>query len=291
MINATDTAVVIDSTADLPDYADRFPNLRMVPLTVRFGDEPDLRDHVDLDADGFYARLALASAPPRTSAPAPQAFSDCYEQLLDGAYSHVVSVHISGSLSATVQSARVAAAPLGDRVTVIDARTASAGTALCALGVEALLAHGTTVGEVVAYGERFARDVRCNFSVETLDYLQRGGRIGRAQALVGGLLGVRPILGLVDGDVIAIARVRGAARVLAAMLDQFERETLADAPVRVAIAHAQAPEQAATLAREIAGLRPHAVIELMVPLGPVIGTYGGPGTIGLVWVAEPAITA
>ena len=187
----------------------------MVPLTVRFGDEDDLRDHVDLDADAFYARLALASEPPRTSAPAPQAFADCYEQLLDGPYAHVVSVHISGTLSATVQSARLAAAPLGDRVTVIDARSASAGTALCALGVEALLAAGTTVEDVVAYGEQFARGVHCNFSVETLDYLQRGGRIGRAQALVGGLLGVRPILGLVDGEVVAVARVRGAARVLA----------------------------------------------------------------------------
>jgi fatty acid-binding protein DegV len=83
--------------------------------------------------------------------------------------------------------------------------------------------------------------------------------------------------------------VRGAARVLAAMLDQFEQATHAEAPLRVAIAHAQAPDQAATLAREIRGLRPLAQIELMVPLGPVIGTYGGPGTLGLVWIAEPAI--
>jgi DegV family protein with EDD domain len=288
VISAHDTAVVIDSTADLPDYADRFANLRMVPLTVRFGDEADLRDHIDLDADAFYARLALASVPPRTSAPAPQAFADCYEALLDGPYAHVVSVHISGSLSATVQSARLAAAPLGDRVTVIDARSASAGTALCALGVEGLLAQGTTIDEIVAYGERFAQGVHCIFSVETLDYLQRGGRIGRAQALVGGLLGVRPILGLVDGDVVAVARVRGAAKVLAAMLADLEQESPEDAPLRVAIAHAQAPEQAAALAAEVLRVRPRAQIELVVPLGPVIGTYGGPGTLGLVWVAEPA---
>jgi DegV family protein with EDD domain len=288
LISAQDTAVVIDSTADLPDYAERFANVRMVPLTVRFGDEADLRDHIDLDADAFYARLALASEPPKTSAPAPQAFVDCYERLLAGPYSHVVSVHISGSLSATVQSARVAAAPLGDRVTVIDARSASAGTALCALGVEGLLAQGTTVDEIVAYGEQFTQGVHCNFSVETLDYLQRGGRIGRAQALVGGLLGVRPILGLVDGDVVAVARVRGQARVLETMLDRFVEETPADGPIRVAIAHAQAPEQAAALAAEIARARPQARIELVVPLGPVIGTYGGPGTLGLVWVTGPA---
>jgi DegV family protein with EDD domain len=190
-----------------------------------------------------------------------------------------------------VDSARLAAKPLGDRVTVIDARSASAGTALCALGVEGLLAAGTTVEEIVAYGEHFTQGVHCDFSVETLDYLQRGGRIGRAQALVGGLLGVRPILSLVDGDVVPIARVRGQARVLATMLDHFVEETAADGPVRVAIAHAQAPEQAAALAADVARLRPQARIELVVPLGPVVGTYGGPGTLGLVWVTGPAGSA
>jgi DegV family protein with EDD domain len=291
VINASDTAVVIDSTADLPDYAERFDNLRMVPLTVRFGDEPDLRDHIDLDADAFYSRLALSSEPPRTSAPAPQAFADTYRQLLDGPYRHVVSVHISGKLSATVQSARLGAEGLGGAVTVVDAQSASAGTALCALGVEALLARGTTVEEVVAYGERFGQTAHCIFSVETLDYLQRGGRIGRAQALVGGLLGVRPILGLVDGEVVALARVRGMSKVLRALVDQFEAGAPADVPVRVAIAHAQAPEQAAALAQAVRDARPRAAIELLVPLGPVIGTYGGPGTIGLLWIAEPGTGA
>jgi DegV family protein with EDD domain len=290
--SALDTAVVIDSTADLPDFADRFANLRMVPLNVRFGDEPDLRDHIDLDADAFYARLALASEPPRTSAPAPQAFADCYRELLDGPYEHVVSVHISGKLSATVQSARLAAEPLGGQVTVIDTGSASAGIALCALGIEHLLALGTSsVDDLAAYGERFARTVYCCFSVETLDYLQRGGRIGRAQALVGGLLGVRPILGIVDGEVEPLARVRGASKVRAAMLDLLERESPAQGDLRVAIAHAQAPEQAAALASAIAESRPQAAIELVVPLGPVIGTYGGPGTLGLIWVAEPGPAA
>jgi DegV family protein with EDD domain len=286
--NVLDTAVVIDSTADLPDFADRFANLRMVPLTVRFGNEPELRDHIDLDADAFYARLALASEPPRTSAPSPQAFADCYQELLDGPYEHVVSVHISGKLSATVQAARLAAEPLGDRVTVIDTGSASAGVALCALGVERLLSLGaSSVADLAAYGERYTRNARCCFSVETLDYLHRGGRIGRAQALVGGLLGVRPILGIVDGEVEPLARVRGASKVRAALLELLEQETARDTELRVAIAHAQAPEQASALASAVAEARPQAAIELVVPLGPVIGTYGGPGTLGLIWVAEP----
>jgi DegV family protein with EDD domain len=287
--SARDTAVVIDSTADLPDYADRFANMRMVPLHVRFADGEELRDHVDLDADSFYARLALARELPRTSAPAPQAFADCYEELLGGPYEHVVSVHLSGKLSATVESARLAAAPLGDRVTVLDSGSASVGTALCALGVEQLLATGTAdVAAIAAYGAHFAQQAHTAFSVETLDYLQRGGRIGRAQALVGGLLGVRPVLGIVDGEVVPLARVRGAARVLGAMLDQLEQSSQADDELRVAIAHAQAPDQAAELGRRVAAARPHATIELVVPLGPVIGTYGGPGTLGLIWIAGPA---
>jgi len=173
-------------------------------------------------------------------------------------------------------------------VTVIDTGAASAGIALCALGIEHLLALGeSSVADLAAYGERYARTAHCCFSVETLDYLQRGGRIGRAQALVGGLLGVRPILGIVDGEVEALARVRGASKVRAAMLEQLEHGTAPDTELRVAIAHAQAPEQAAALARAIADVRPRAAIELVVPLGPVIGTYGGPGTLGLIWVAEP----
>jgi DegV family protein with EDD domain len=287
--SALDTAVVIDSTADFPDFADAYPNMRMVPLHVRFGDGEELRDHVDLDADAFYARLALESELPRTSAPAPEAFADCYRELLDGPYAHVVSVHLSGKLSATVQAARLAAAaePFAGRVTVIDTGSASAGSALCALGVERLLATGADVPSIEAYGARFARTAGTCFSVETLDYLQRGGRIGRAQALVGGLLGVRPVLGLEGGEVVPRARVRGAGKVLAAMLSLLEGRTGPDDEIRVAIAHAQAPEQASELAERVRASRPRAAIELVVPLGPVIGTYGGPGTLGLVWIAEP----
>jgi DegV family protein with EDD domain len=286
--SALDTAIVIDSTADLPDFATRYPNLRMVPLLVRFGDGEELRDHVDLDAETFYARLALESELPRTSAPAPEAFAACYRELLGGPYAHVVSVHLSGKLSATVQSARLAASDeaFAGRITVIDTGSASAGSALCALGIERLLAAGTDVAAIEAYGARFARTAGTCFSVETLDYLQRGGRIGRAQALVGGLLGVRPVLALEGGEVVPRARVRGAGKVIAAMAAQLEGRTGPDDELRVAIAHAQAPEHAAELAERVRASRPRASIELVVPLGPVIGTYGGPGTLGLVWIAE-----
>ena len=288
VISAHDTAVVIDSTADLPDYADRFANLRMVPLTVRFGDEPDLRDHVDLDADAFYTRLALSSEPPRTSAPAPQAFADCYQQLLDGPYRHVVSVHISGKLSATVQSARLAAEThrrSGDR----DRRAArprpGPRSARSASRRCSRRARRSRRSSRTASGSRVR--AHCLFSVETLDYLQRGGRVGRAQALVGGLLGVRPILGLVDGEVVAVARVRGAARVLSAMLDQFESDSADDVPA-ARRDRARAGARAGRGARERGTrLRPLARSSCWCRSGPVIGTYGGPGTIGLLWVAEP----
>src|SRR3954453_5667891 len=212
-LSTANTALVLDSTSDAPQLAER-SNVRIVPLTVSFGDD-DHRDHVDLDPPTFYARLAASRVTPTTAAPSPQAFADVYEELLGAGYEHVVSLQISGKLSATVQSARLAAAAVGDQVTVLDTRSASAGIALGALKVLELLDQGTTVAAIEAYVDRFAEAGRLLFSVETLEYLQRGGRLGKAQAMLGGLLSVRPVLSLRDGEVVPIARVRGGGKGLA----------------------------------------------------------------------------
>ena len=204
---------MIDSTADLPDFADRFANLRMVPLNVRFGDEPELRDHIDLDADAFYARLALASELPRTSAPSPQAFADCYQRAARRPLrARRLCPHLGQALGHGAGRAARRRAARRPRHRDRHGLGLGRGRALRARRRAPALARASSVADLVAYGERFTRDRPRCFSVETLDYLQRGGRIGRAQALVGGLLGVRPILGIVDGEVEPLARVRGASR-------------------------------------------------------------------------------
>jgi DegV family protein with EDD domain len=286
-LTAERCAIVLDSTSDLPDCRARHPNMRMVPLTVRFGDE-ELLDYEEITPQRFYERLASDPQPPRTAAPPPERFTACYRELLErDGYEHVLSLHLSEALSATVGSARLAAREFGDRVTVVDTRTVSIGLALAGLGIARQLAAGPcTLGELQAEAEGFHRRSRLVFAFETLEFLQRNGRIGRGQALVGGLLGVRPLLTLVEGEVEPLGKVRGHARLLSELERLVCEDTSADEPLRVGIAHAQAEGIANDIAERIGSVRPQAEIELVAPLGAVVGTNTGPGGAGLVWAHE-----
>ena len=200
----------------------------------------------------------------------------------------MLSLHLSEALSATVGSARLAAAELGGRVTVVDTRTVSIGLALAGLGIARQLEAGPcTLAELVAEAEGFHRRSQLVFAFETLEFLQRNGRIGRGQALVGGLLGVRPLLALVDGEVEPLGRVRGHARLLAELERLVCEGTRPDERLRVGIAHAQAEGIASDIAERVRSVRPQAEIELVAPLGAVVGTNTGPGGAGLVWAREP----
>ena len=286
-LTAERCAIVIDSTSDLPDCRERHANMRMVPLTVRFGDE-ELLDYEEITPERFYERLAGDPQPPRTAAPPPERFGACYRELLDtGGYEHVLSLHLSEALSATVSSARLAAEEFGGRVTVVDTRTVSIGLALAALGIARQLETGPcALADVVAEAEGFHRGSTLVFAFETLEFLQRNGRIGRGQALVGGLLGVRPLLTLVEGEVEPLGRVRGHARLLAELERLLCEDTRPDERLRVGIAHAQAEEIANDIAARVRSVRPQAEIELIAPLGAVVGTNTGPGGAGLVWARE-----
>jgi DegV family protein with EDD domain len=286
-LTAERCAIVIDSTSDLPDCRERHANMRMVPLTVRFGDE-ELLDYEEITPERFYERLAGDPQPPRTAAPPPERFGACYRELLDtGGYEHVLSLHLSEALSATVSSARLAAEEFGGRVTVVDTRTVSIGLALAALGLARQLEAGPCAfADVVAEAEGFHRRSTLVFAFETLEFLQRNGRIGRGQALVGGLLGVRPLLTLVEGEVEPLGRVRGHARLLAELERLLCEDTRPDERLRVGIAHAQAESIADDIAERVRSVRPQAEIELVAPLGAVVGTNTGPGGAGLVWARE-----
>jgi DegV family protein with EDD domain len=288
LLTAERCAIVLDSTSDLPDCRERHANMRMVPLTVRFGDE-ELLDYDEISPQRFYERLAGDPQPPRTAAPPPERFSACYRELLEAdGYEHVLSLHLSEALSATVSSARIAAADFGERVTVVDTRTVSIGLALAGLGIARQLEAGPcTLASLVAEGEGFHRRSHLVFAFETLEFLQRNGRIGRGKALVGGLLGVRPLLTLVEGEVEPLGRVRGHARLLSELERLVCEDTRPDERLRVGIAHAQAEGIANDIAERVRSVRPGAKIELVAPLGAVVGTNTGPGGAGLVWAHEP----
>jgi DegV family protein with EDD domain len=280
-LTAENTAIVVDSTADFPEAPERFPNWRVVPLYVRFGDE-SYRDYVELEPEAFYARLRTATATPSTSQPTPGDFLAAYEEL-DG-YERILSVHIAGKLSGTIESARAAARELGgDRVRTIDSESASAAIAMLGLAIQRRLEQGTTDDEVDALAERYRSDAGLLFTVETLEYLARGGRIGRARAWAGELLNIKPILSIREGEVLPVKRVRGNRKAFLEFESTFESSSSDRPSLRVGIAHAEALERAEALRKMVRATRPSAEIEVVTALGPVVGAHAGPGTVGFFW--------
>jgi DegV family protein with EDD domain len=278
-LTAQNTAIVLDSTADFPEAPERFANWRVVPLYVLFGDE-SYRDYIELSPADFYARLRTVDTLPTTSQPTPGDFLAAYEEL--AAYERIYSLHISAVLSGTYQSATTAAAELGDKVRTVDSESASAGIAMLGLAVQRRLERGTTDEEIDELVQRFRGQARLIFTVDTLEFLRRGGRIGRASAWAGQLLHVKPLL-TIKREVVPLKRVRGNAKAMREFVSQFRSETVDSPTLKVGIAHADAPERAEQLKKMVHGERPQAAVELVTTLGAVVGTHAGPGTVGFFW--------
>ena len=285
-LTTENTAIVLDSTSDYPEAPSRFPNMRFVPLYVRF-DQDTYRDYVELGPSEFFERLRTSPVLPATSQPTPQDFVSAYESL--AGYERIYSLHVSAKVSGTFQSAELATQEIGgDRVRVVDTRSASLAIAMLAHAMQRRLTRGTTDVELQALVERFYRECGVVFTVETLEYLQRGGRIGRAAALAGSLLNVRPILAIEDGEVVAVTRVRGRPKALAEFERRFSEATEDKPGLRIAVAHADAPEWVGILSELVWRVRPKAEIEFTSTLGAVVSTHAGPGTVGFFWFQDDA---
>jgi DegV family protein with EDD domain len=285
-LTAENTAIVLDSTADFPEGPSRFPSWRIVPLYVRFGAE-SYRDYVDIEPAEFYARLRTAGELPTTSQPTPADFDAAYDEL--AGYERVLSLHLSSKVSGTFNSASRAASETGARVRVIDTGTASAAIAMFALAIQRRLEQGTTDEEVDELLTRFKRESGLVFTLDTLEYLARGGRIGRAAGWAGQLLHIKPILTLADGEVLPVKRVRGNRKAIQEFANAFEAGTRDVPGLRVGIAHADAPERMNALEKLVRDVRPRAEIEVATTLGPVLGTHAGPGTVGLFWLEDELV--
>ncbi len=280
-LTARNTAIVVDSTADFPEAPQRLANWRVVPLYVRFGDE-SYKDYVELDPEAFYARLRTATETPSTSQPTPGDFLAVYEELVG--YERILSLHIAGKLSGTIESARAAARLLGDdRVLALDSQSASAAIAMLGLAIQRRLERGTSNEEVDELVERYRGEAGLLFTVDTLEYLARGGRIGRARAWAGELLSIKPILTIKDGEVVPVKRVRGNKKAFLEFESAFTSSTRDARSLRVGIAHADAPDRAKALMEMVRRTRPSAQLELVTTLGPVVGAHAGPGTVGFFW--------
>jgi DegV family protein with EDD domain len=283
-LTTLNTAIVLDSTADFPDAQQHYLNWRVVPLYVNFGTE-SFKDGVDLSAQQFYERLRGSPQLPTTSQPTPADFLAAYEELAE--YERIFSIHIASNLSGTFQSATTAAGMLGgDKVRTIDTESASVVESMLALAIQRRLERGTTDEEIDALLERYLRDHGLLFTVDTLEFLARGGRIGRAKAFAGQLMNVKPILSIRGGEVVPVKRVRGNRKAFQEFVDALDTQTRDEPGLRIGIAHADAPERMIELEKMVRDRRPQAAIEVETSLGAVIGAHAGPGTVGFFWFTD-----
>ena len=285
--------IVTDSTADLPPDVAGAHGIDVVPLTVAFGTE-SFRDRVDLQPAGFYGRLAAKKEHPASSPPSGDEFARRYGGWLARG-NDVVSVHLSGRLSKTLDNAgagaaaalstaalsgtdnRAGAAP---SVSVVDSGQVSLGLGLLALFAARMAARNQTAAEIRRRLLVMAPRIHTLFVVDTLEYLARGGRIGRAQALLGGLLGIKPILGMVEGEVAPVDRVRGGRAAHPRILEILKGRVDAGRPVIAGVSHGNAPAWADRLEKLVREAFP--VSELIqAEVGPVVGTHAGPGVVSV----------
>lgn len=273
-MSQTRVAVVTDSTADLAPELVEERGITVVPLTVIM-DGRDYLDGVDITASEFYTRLAASEGGATTSQPSPGRFAEVYEQLL-GQHDEVISLHISAQLSGTYEAATQGAALVGTaRIRVVDTGMVSMPLALLTLAASAMVSEGAAAEAIAERLRPIQERMRVYFMVATLEYLRRGGRIGRASALLGSVLQMKPVLTIAEGQVAPLERVRTQERALTRVI---ELASAIDRPVCALVGHAMAAEAAERIAR---ALEPHAESLIVAPLGPVVGAHAGPGTVGV----------
>ncbi|HMC51415.1 MAG TPA: DegV family protein [Acidimicrobiales bacterium] len=269
--------VVTDSACDLPPELAEEHEIDVVPLTIRFGDQ-ELLDRRDLTPEQFWARCAASPRLPETAAPAPGAFQQAYVRAAEQGAAGVVCVAISSALSATYQSAVTASQAVAGRipVRVVDSRSVSIGQGLMALTAARMAREGKALDDVAGVAEDLVARTRVFAALDTLENLKRGGRIGGAEAFLGSLLSIKPIIEVRDGVVESESRQRTRGRSLQYLVEKVRQ--LGDID-NLAVMHANASD-VGQLLDLLASVYSRAQI-LVGQVGPVIGTHAGPGAIGV----------
>jgi len=272
-------AVVTDSTADLPVDVAEARGIRVVPMSVSFRGET-LISRITISDEEFYARLVASEALPTTSQPSPAWFEEAYADAVDEGQRGIVSIHVAGRLSGTVGVARSRAKGVPIPVEVIDSGQVGGALALAVLATQRRADAGGSLDEVAATAREACAMARIHVVVDSLDYLRRGGRLTGTQAMVGTMLRVKPILTVHDGAVELVARARTTSRALTEVAHRVVTD-LDGRACHAVVSHAVAPERAAIAWEHLedAGLRVRS--RLTCPIGPVLGTHTGPGTVAI----------
>jgi DegV family protein with EDD domain len=270
--------IVTDSACDLPqELADR-SGIEIVPLSIRFGDE-ELVDREELTTDEFWARCARSADLPSTAAPSPGRFEQAYERLAARGVEGIVAVTLSGALSATHQSAELAARAVADRglhVRVVDSRSVTLGLGTIALSCAERAAGGASLDEVTALATEAVGRTRVFGALDTLENLKKGGRIGNAKALLATALSIKPIIEVANGVVEQQGKQRTRSKALAYLVERVK--SYAGRMEHLAVLHADCSD----VDQFVDMVRPYAPEDVVVgQIGPVIGTHAGRGTIGV----------
>lgn len=270
--------IVTDSTSDISEETARALGISIVPLSVIFGDEA-YREGIEISHDLFYDKLARSKVLPTTSAPSIGDFLEVYEPLVKEA-DEIVSIHLSSKLSATYNNACQAAAQLtekGARIEVIDSLSISVGLAFMSAASARAAAGGAGVEEIRKIVEKMIPNVRILIVVDTLEYVRRGGRIGRARAFLGTMLRVKPMLSIRDGEVHPEERLRTKALALNRL---FQMVTSYPRIKEVALGYSTNAQEADEMRQRLQAALPGISVQ-MGRLGPVIGVHAGPGVLGI----------
>lgn len=282
--------IVTDSTSDLPPELARAHGIVVVPLYILFGDQR-LRDGVDIGPRDFYELLTSSGEHPSTEPPAE---AEIYEYFYDEIqHQDILAVHLSSKLSETFERSRRAALKgsrtfdhlpperRGMALEVVDSGNVSMGTGLQALFAARMSRRGLNVFAIHQRLQKMQSRITTLFVVDTLDFLARGGRIGKAQAWVGKLLGIKPILGVVDGEVTAVDKARGGRQAQLKIVDALSQRLVEKRPLVMVVGHARAPVWADRLSQLISQ-KFDIVEKIVTDIGPVVGTHAGPGCVGCV---------
>lgn len=271
--------IVTDSTADLPQDIIADLGITVVPLKVIFGEEV-FRDGIDISGPEFYARMKETTILPRTSQPTPAEFVEVFRELgRDG--STIISIHISSRMSGTFQSACLAKNELPDLdIVVLDSGRVSMVLGLLVLNCARAAKAGASKEEILNYYQRIQENLVVYFIPATLEYLEKGGRIGKAAAVLGSLLNIKPICTLEDGIIVAKEKIRTINKGFDRIIELFQ-EKFGTVPLQVIVASAGDKELLSRWEEKVkAGLNCGELIA--TEIGPIVGTHGGPGVSGVV---------
>ncbi|GAB6891144.1 DegV family protein [Geobacillus stearothermophilus] len=275
-------AIVTDSTAYLPKDVRERLGIRMIPLSVIFGDET-YREEIDMTADEFFVKIKQSPKLPTTSQPSVGEFVDLFTAIREEGYDAVISIHLSSGISGTYQGAVTAGTMVeGLRVYAYDSEISCMAQGFYAIEAAEMAKAGKMPEEILARLDEMKRTLRAYFMVDDLSHLQRGGRLTGAQAFIGGLLQIKPLLRFENKVIVPFEKIRTRKKAVQRIEELFDEDADKGVPLKAAIIHANQPDEASRWRDELAARYPHVEFSISY-FGPVIATHVGEGALGLTW--------